>query len=193
MSRASRSLPLVLVLAAAATTALLVGLCTAGGTVAASTAAASPTAAETFTPAPASSTDLIENADAYDGRTVVFEGEAIGDRLERGDHVWVNVSDGANAVGVWAPASMLPPSLVLGRYGVVGDRLRIVAVFHRACAEHGGDFDLHALSAEVVSAGRATPPPVPWTLLVAGPGTFLLVVTGAVRFRKRIRLLFTKS
>jgi len=49
--------------------------------------------------AQASSSELIEGASRLDGQTVEFRGEAIGDLMPRGDHVWLNVSDGQNTLG----------------------------------------------------------------------------------------------
>ena len=106
--------------------------------------------------------ELIDRAAAYDGQTISFEGEAVGDLLPRGDSVWVNVSDGSNsALGVFVPAAEAQKIHTLGRYGVTGDRLRITGVFHRACAAHGGDMDLHAVTLEVLPPGRAALPPLP--------------------------------
>ena len=49
--------------------------------------------------------DLINNTTAYDMQTVTVEGEAIGEALERGDHAWVNINDGSNAIGIWMTAA----------------------------------------------------------------------------------------
>ena len=171
-------------------TLLLAGLLFLGTALAGSVVSAS---ADPGTAVPVSSADLIEQAPLYDGRTVVFEGEAVGDLLVRGDHAWINVSDGANAVGVWAPSEMVPASLGFGRYGVVGDRLRIVAVFYRSCAEHGGDFDLHAASIEVVASGKTVPESIPTGLWIGAIGSFAALVLGAVLFRKRLALLLRRT
>ena len=53
------------------------------------------------------STDLIENALALDGQTVTYTGEVVGDIMKRGDHTWLNLSDGSNAMGVWAETAAL--------------------------------------------------------------------------------------
>ena len=110
------------------------------------------------------STALIERASVLDGQQVVYTGEVIGDVLPRGDHAWVNVSDGVNAIGVWLDASQFQQITMPGRYGQTGDRLAITAVFHRACPEHGGDLDLHAVQIEVIARGHDTPATVSGTL-----------------------------
>ena len=59
--------------------------------------------------------ELIENAEEYDGKTILFKGEAIGDPLKRGDHTWVNVSDGNNsAVGVYMASLRSKVEIPLG-------------------------------------------------------------------------------
>lgn len=99
------------------------------------------------------SSDLIDNAEEYDGQDVIYIGEVIGDILYRGDYVWINVSDGSNAIGIWADADDIKQIGFVGRYTVHGDTIRITGVFNRACAEHGGDFDIHASKIEIVEKG----------------------------------------
>lgn len=122
-------------------------------------AAAQGAAASTRAPLAATANELVERAKALDGAVVVFEGEAIGDPLPRGDHAWVNVLDGGGAIGVWLPRGDLGQIEHYGSYRWKGDRLRVVGVFHRACPEHGGDLDIHATSLEVIERGAAIPHP----------------------------------
>lgn len=105
-----------------------------------------------------SSTDLIEHAKEYDGREVEFVGEAIGDPMARGDHLWINVSDGPNsALGVWVARDAWPAIRFYGSGSARGDVVRIRGIFSRSCPEHGGDSDLHAASVVVVAPGMPTP------------------------------------
>jgi hypothetical protein len=104
-----------------------------------------------------SSTDLIEHAADHSGREVEYVGEVIGDPMVRGDHLWVNVSDGQNALGVWVARKLLPPIRRYGSYQARGDVVRVRGTFFRACPEHGGDLDLHASSVVVVRPGAPTP------------------------------------
>ena len=99
------------------------------------------------------SNDLIDHAKDYDQKTVVFEGEVVGDILMRQDHAWLAVSDGNNTIGVWVTAQQAEQISFVGKYGVRGDTVRIEGVFHRACAEHGGDLDIHADSVSVLAVG----------------------------------------
>jgi hypothetical protein len=108
-----------------------------------------------------SSTDLIENALTLDGETVTYTGEVIGDILKRGDHTWLNLSDGSNAIGIWVDTEQLGDVSIPGRYEEHGDEVRITGVFHRACREHGGDMDIHAENLELLRAGASVPVGIP--------------------------------
>lgn len=106
---------------------------------------------------------LIENAEEYDGMTVSFEAEAIGDPLKRSDYTWVNASDGNNsAIGVYMTSSQASEISVYGAYEKTGDILLITGTFHEACAEHGGDLDIHALSVEIKETGSKKTEP--WSM-----------------------------
>jgi hypothetical protein len=103
---------------------------------------------------PVSSTELINNAKQYDGKTVAYEGEAIGDIMMRGDYAWVNVNDGSNAIGIWLSPTLAKSITYTGRYKSKGDAIEITGIFHRACPEHGGDLDIHAQTIRKIGAGR---------------------------------------
>ena len=107
-----------------------------------------------------SSNDLIDRAKDYDGTTVVYEGEVLGDILYRGDFAWLAVFDGSNTIGVYVFAEQAQLISVVGGYGKHGDTIRVEGVFHRACAEHGGDLDIHASSVAVLSAGESVQMPL---------------------------------
>lgn len=100
-----------------------------------------------------SSSQLIDRAGEFDGQAVVYSGEVIGDILNSGDHVWTNVSDGSNALGVWVESGLASVVQIVGRYGVHGDSIRVSGTFNRACPEHGGDMDLHADAITLVKRG----------------------------------------
>lgn len=103
---------------------------------------------------PISSTELINNAKVYDGKTVTFEGEAIGDVMVRGQGAWVNLNDGVNAIGIWMDKNLSKAITYTGSYRTKGDRLEVTGVFHRACPEHGGDLDIHAQTLRRISVGK---------------------------------------
>jgi hypothetical protein len=102
----------------------------------------------------ASSTELINQADHYDGQTVVYEGEVIGDIMMRSDFAWLNVHDGENSIGVWASRELARDITCAGSYQFRGDIIQVSGIFHRACLEHGGDLDIHAESIEIIKPGR---------------------------------------
>ena len=108
------------------------------------------------------SNTLIEQAMAYDGREVVFTGEVIGDVLNAGDHVWLNLSDGSNAIGVWVEKALTGGIQNVGRYAQHGDTVEVRGIFHRACPDHGGDLDIHAQSVTVIQQGYPVSHPVLW-------------------------------
>lgn len=132
---------------------------------------------------------LIEQAKAYDARQIVYTGEVIGDILNAGDHVWLNVSDGSNAIGIWTAKDLAVSVRVPGRYSQQGDTVRVTGKFNRACAEHGGDMDLHADSLVLIKRGTPTGHPVPaWKIWLAAlltiPALILLVKAAAGFTRK---------
>ena len=106
------------------------------------------------------SNDLIDHAKDYDGKTIVYEGEVVGDILYRGAFAWLAVSDGNNTIGCYVTQADAEQISSVGGYGKTGDKVRISGVFHRACAEHGGDLDIHALTVTVLSAGERVQMPV---------------------------------
>lgn len=101
-----------------------------------------------------SSAELIDKARDYDGKTVLFRGEAIGEAMARGEYAWVNFNDGENAIGIWGKKSLFEIISYLGSYRVKGDILEVEGIFNRACAVHGGDLDIHAQSLRLVKAGN---------------------------------------
>ena len=102
----------------------------------------------------ASSTELINNAKQYDGKTVTYSGEVIGDVMLRGNFAWININDGDNALGIWINAGLTKEINFTGTYKSQGDVLEIIGVFHRSCLEHGGDLDIHAQSLRKLAGGR---------------------------------------
>lgn len=112
------------------------------------------------------SNDLIDHAKDYDNQVIVYEGEVLGDILYRGDHAWLAVFDGSNTIGVFVTAEQAQEISIVGGYGKHGDTVRIEGVFHRACAEHGGDLDIHAGTMTVLSVGNAVQMPVSRLIMI---------------------------
>lgn len=104
-----------------------------------------------------SSTELINNAKQYDGKTVVYAGEVIGDVMRRGDFAWININDGKSALGIWINYSLVKDIVYTGSYKSRGDIVEITGIFQRACPQHGGDLDIHAQAIRKMSSGMPTP------------------------------------
>lgn len=127
-----------------------------------------------------SSTELIEKAADWNGKTVHYCGEAVGDILYRGDYAWVNLSDGVNTISCFIPASEANKITLLGRYGAVGDTVELTGTFHRDCAEHGGDLDIHADALSVTVRGHAAGKEPSAPLVLSAGALFLCAFAGVV-------------
>ncbi|MCX5704669.1 MAG: hypothetical protein NTZ92_01170 [Candidatus Omnitrophica bacterium] len=106
---------------------------------------------------PLSVAEIIKNVKSFDGKTITFEGEVIGDVMRRGNFAWVNVYNYDDALGVWMSASLAAGIDHTGSHRETGDKIEVVGVFHRACPEHGGDMDLHAQGLRRISCGTLIP------------------------------------
>jgi hypothetical protein len=142
---------------------------------------------------------LIENASAWDGRTISFAGEVVGEAMPRGTRAWLQVNDdsykASNAgdsralVGynsgqaVWVPTELARRVRLFGGYQTAGDEVRVSGEFHAACLEHGGDMDIHATNLQLVRAGRAVTPRLNRSRLGLGLG--LLALAGALGVLRR--------
>ena len=100
------------------------------------------------------SMELIRNAEKYNGETVTYEGEVIGDVMCRGEYGWINVTDVENVIGIWCKREDLEKINFAGSYKTKGDKVRISGIFNRSCSRHQGGLDIHAQELEVVESGR---------------------------------------
>jgi hypothetical protein len=101
-----------------------------------------------------SSSELINNAKLYDGKVVTYEGEVIGDIMVRGEHAWINVNDGQNAIGIWIGRNSTKDIFYTGSHKFKGDWVEVAGLFQRACLQHGGDLDIHAQTIRKIRQGR---------------------------------------
>ncbi|MDI6900723.1 MAG: hypothetical protein QMC79_03410 [Anaerosomatales bacterium] len=161
---------------------------------------AAPGLAHAATP---SSADLVEDPTAWDGQTIEFTGEAIGEAMSRGDEVWLHLNDDAYARGtieeggplsgynsghaVVVPPQMAERVTVFGDHKHRGDLVRVTGVFSAACSEHGGDMDIHASALAVVERGHDVTDPVAtgklWALAITTG--LALLTAGAYLARRR--------
>uniref|UniRef100_A0A7C5Z115 DNA-binding protein n=1 Tax=Caldicellulosiruptor owensensis TaxID=55205 RepID=A0A7C5Z115_9FIRM len=102
---------------------------------------------------PVDSTTLLNNSFKYDGKTVEFQGEAIGEVMKRGKYAWVNIHDGQNAIGVFMKYEDAKKIKYLGRYRVKGDTILVKGTFFRSCKVHSGETDIHALDVQILERG----------------------------------------
>ena len=116
---------------------------------------------------------LVENANAWNGRTVTLTGEAIGERMIRGDMAWIHVNDDAYAKknveeagtlegyngghAVWLSVDLARQIQHFGDYQHAGDIVKVVGVFDAASREHGGDMVIRATSLTIVHPGHPVP------------------------------------
>jgi hypothetical protein len=122
-----------------------------------------------------SAKELIENAGTYDGKTVEYKGEVIGDVMRRGQNCWLNISDGQNVLGVWAKRADADLVGYAGSYKIRGDLLGVKGVFNRICKMHGGDLDIHALEVSKIESGFAVPEKISTRRL-----TSIIIIFGAL-------------
>jgi hypothetical protein len=116
------------------------------------------------------SASLVENASAWNGHTIAFKGEAIGEAMVRGKMAWIhlnddaymwkNIEEGAQLGGynsghaIWASADLTMKIRYFGDFKNEGDVVKIVGTFNAACPQHGGDTDIHASALDIVRVGH---------------------------------------
>ncbi len=125
---------------------------------------------------PSTSLDLINNAKQYDGKTISYKGEVIGDVMIRGDRAWLHVNDGYVAIGIWAPKKMIQDIGYIGDYHKKGDTVEVSGTFHRSCLEHGGDLDIHATEIKKITAGSPVIQPISRKKVYIGVYSLILVL-----------------
>ena len=138
---------------------------------------------------PVSSRQLIGHSRQFDGRPVEFRGELIGEPMRRGDHLWLNVSDGDSAIGVWVLRSAVPAVRYFGVYSVRGDTVLVRGLFHRSCPEHGGDMDIHAEAITIVAPGETVSHLLKPAAMAWASGLCALGLLSFLLWRRRERFL----
>lgn len=133
-----------------------------------------------------SSKDLIEKANALDGKFVTYRGEAVTAILDRGEHSWVNLNDGDNAIGVWCNSAMLKDVRFIGDYKSKGDILEVSGIFNRACDLHKGELDIHADSIRITKHGFPVGRRLDKIKTDLAATLFLLTIAVVALFRRRI-------
>jgi hypothetical protein len=122
------------------------------------------------------SAELVEHPDKYDGTVIEYEGEAIGEAMQRGEMAWLHINDDAysqlaydegaplsglnSGHAVWLPAAEADKVAIFGDNKHRGDLVRVTGTFNAACPEHGGDMDIHATALQVIGDGAVVGDPV---------------------------------
>lgn len=151
------------------------------------------------------SAQLIEQNKKFNGKTITYRGEVIGDILYRGNYAWLSVNDDAyqslsveeghelsgynSGQAIWVPSYLVKGITYLGRYTESGDKIEVTGVFNSACPEHGGDMDIHAASLGVVKSGHAIPHPFDFKKAL---GAAILLLVGGLLFALNRRVEMRK-
>ncbi len=100
--------------------------------------------------------DLLNADEGMDGKVVMVAGEVVGEPIIADDsHSWVTISQDGSAISVYMDGQDAGRVQHFGKYGEIGDIVKVVGTFHVDCVEHVGDIDVHASSVEVTSGGSA--------------------------------------
>lgn len=116
------------------------------------------------------STDLLENADAYNEKKVVYSGEVVGEALKRGNNAWITVNDdhyseknrreyeelkgGNSGINIFCSYEDVEGIKYFGSYETKGDNVKVEGIFYMSSPEHGGDLMIEAESLEVIREGH---------------------------------------
>ncbi|MGB4438665.1 MAG: DNA-binding protein [Sedimentibacter sp.] len=132
--------------------------------------------------------NLIEHAADFDGQKVIVKGEAIGERMDRGNYSWVNINDGTNAIGIWLNKNEAEQIEYYGNYKYKGDTVTITGMFNRICNEHGGESDIHNYSLEITEEGHLVNEHISSTKLVIAAVLTIFALTLLIFFIKYLKL-----
>jgi hypothetical protein len=141
----------------------------------------------------------------FDGRSVIFVGEVVGDVLRRDGGAWVQVNDDAYALergpigphrerlgtssglAVWLPDGLHETLGDPGRYGRRGDLVQVSGDFLRADPADGGGMAVRARELELLSPSTPVTETLNLPLALAAGGALLLTSVLLVWSRRRGR------
>ncbi len=103
-----------------------------------------------------------------------------------GEHSWINLNDGDNAIGVWCKSEFTDSVKFIGDYKNKGDILEVEGTFNRDCPLHGGELDIHANTVHIVKRGYPTKEITDEAKLNASMVIFLTVLLLALIFKRRL-------
>lgn len=98
--------------------------------------------------------DIVADPQTYNNKSVVVNGEAIGEALKDKGGVWVNISSDNTSFGVFFDEGKTIESInYWGDYKKTGDWLRIAGIFNENCPVHQIS-DIHAGKLSIVRKGK---------------------------------------
>lgn len=130
--------------------------------------------------------DLAKADSSYSGKTVLVQGEVVGDRINdelQPENCWITLEEmGSSNPAVVSVFMTMEQSSVIdtyGRYGSQGTTLQVRGTFHLECSNHQGMSDIHVEEVSAVALGHATTAQVNYCILLAGG---IAVVVGLILF-----------
>ena len=128
--------------------------------------------------------DLAKADSSYSGKTVLVQGEVVGDRINdelQPENCWITLEEtGSSNPAVVSVFMTMEQSSVIdtyGRYGTQGTTLQVRGTFHLECSNHQGMSDIHVEEVSAVASGHPTTAQVNYYILLAGG---IAVVIGLV-------------
>jgi len=98
--------------------------------------------------------DLLADPQTYNNKSIVVNGEAIGEALKDKGGAWVNISSDGTSFGVFfAEAKAVEDIDYWGSYKETGDWLRITGTFNENCPLHQIS-DIHVDKLSIVKRGK---------------------------------------
>lgn len=150
------------------------------------------------------SVDAVACPRRFDGRTVTYVGEVVGDVLRRDGGAWVQVNDDAYAMevgplpahrefaggntglSVWLPEDFVDVVARPGRRGLRGDVILVEGLFLRADPDDGGGLTIRATNARRLASATPIDRPVHVPQAIAA-GVAALIALGTVLRERRVR------
>ena len=124
---------------------------------------------------------LLENGKTWNDKQVTISGELIGEPMQRGNQVWVNIlcQDG-NAIGIVTDISKLKGNLIYGNYKQHGSKVLVVGVFSQFAKQYSGETCISANKITLLEEGYETPHPYSMLKAEIVIGLFLLTLLLAI-------------
>ncbi|MDX1621032.1 MAG: hypothetical protein R3320_08580 [Nitriliruptorales bacterium] len=152
----------------------------------------------------ATSDALVECPFRFDGETVTYVGEIVGDVLRRDGGAWVQLNDDAYALevgplpaggefagyssgmSVWLPGDLADLAQRPGGPQWRGDVLRVEGVVHRVDDQDGGGLTIRAHSAQVLAPAEPLARPFHTAQAVVA-GVLVVLAAGVIAWERRSR------